>query len=407
MSKETFRVYGYRWVVLSVFMLIVGITQLLWITFAPITNIAARFYNTSDLIIGALSMSFMIVYIIMVVPAALLIDKRGFRIAAGIGAAITAIFALTRGIFASDFNIVFISQIGIAIGQPFVLGAITKVAAKWFPIKERATATGLGTLAIYIGILIAMVLTPTMVIKNGIENMLLIYGIASAISAIAFVIFARENPSTPPYENENKSEPLMFEGIKHIFRQRDFILLMVIFFIGLGIFNGVSTWIEKIVEPRGFSISQAGTLGGVMLIGGILGAIIMPLFSDRYLKRKPFITMSLIGLMPGLIGMTFAKSYWLLLASGFVFGFFLLSAGPIGFQYGAEITFPAPEGTSNSTLLVMGQISGILFIFGMDSFKSNNSGSMTFSMLILIGLTLLSAILSIFLKESSLIKPKE
>jgi len=105
--------------------------------------------------------------------------------------------------------------------------------------------------------------------------------------------------------------------------------------------------------------------------------------------------------------MTFAKSYWLLLASGFVFGFFLLSAGPIGFQYGAEITFPAPEGTSNSTLLVMGQISGILFIFGMDSFKSNNSGSMTFSMLILIGLTLLSAILSIFLKESSLIKPKE
>lgn len=407
MSKETFRVYGYRWVVLSVFMLIVGITQLLWITFAPITNIAARFYNTSDLIIGALSMSFMIVYIIMVVPAALLIDKRGFRIAAGIGAAITAIFALTRGIFASDFNIVFISQIGIAIGQPFVLGAITKVAAKWFPIKERATATGLGTLAIYIGILIAMVLTPTMVIKNGIENMLLIYGIASVISAIAFVIFARENPPTSPYENENKSEPLMFEGIKHIFRQRDFILLMVIFFIGLGIFNGVSTWIEKIVEPRGFSISQAGTLGGVMLIGGILGAIIMPLFSDRYLKRKPFITMSLIGLMPGLIGMTFAKSYWLLLASGFVFGFFLLSAGPIGFQYGAEITFPAPEGTSNSTLLVMGQISGILFIFGMDSFKSNNSGSMTFSMLILIGLTLLSAILSIFLKESSLIKPKE
>ena len=407
MSDETFRVFGYRWVVLSVFMLIVGITQLLWITFAPITSIAARFYNTSDLIIGALSMSFMIVYIIMVVPAALLIDKRGFRIAAGIGAAITAIFALTRGIFASDFNIVFISQIGIAIGQPFVLGAITKVAAKWFPIKERATATGLGTLAIYIGILIAMVLTPTMVIKNGIENMLLIYGITSVISAIAFVIFARENPSTPPYENENKSDPLMFEGIKHIFRQRDFILLMVIFFIGLGIFNGVSTWIEKIVEPRGFSISQAGTLGGIMLIGGILGAIIMPLFSDRYLKRKPFITMSLIGLMPGLIGMTFAKSYWLLLASGFVFGFFLLSAGPIGFQYGAEITFPAPEGTSNSTLLVMGQISGILFIFGMDSFKSNNSGSMTFSMLILIGLTLLSAILSIFLKESSLIKPKE
>ena len=407
MVDKTLKVYGYRWVVLLVFMLIVGMTQLLWITFAPITNIAARFYNTSDLIIGALSMSFMIVYIIIVVPAAWLIDKRGFHIAAGVGAAITAIFALTRGIFASDLNIVFISQIGIAIGQPFVLGAITKVAAKWFPVNERATATGFGTLAIYIGILIAMVLTPYLVIKNGIENMLLIYGIASAILAMAFVIFARENPPTPPYHYENKERPLMFEGIKHIFRQRDFILLMVIFFVGLGIFNAVSTWIEKIVEPRGFSISQAGILGGVMLIGGILGAIIMPLFSDRYLKRKPFIIMSLIGLVPGLIGMTFARSYWLLLLSGFVFGFFLLSAGPIGFQYGAEITFPAPEGTSISALLVIGQISGIIFIFGMDLFKSKNGGSMTISMLMLIGLTLLSLILSILLKESSLIKSKE
>jgi len=117
--------------------------------------------------------------------------------------------------------------------------------------------------------------------------------------------------------------------------------------------------------------------------------------------------MSLIGLVPGLIGMTFARSYWLLLLSGFVLGFFLLSAGPIGFQYGAEITFPAPEGTSISALLVIGQISGIIFIFGMDLFKSKNGGSMTISMLILIGLTLLSLILSILLKESSLIKSKE
>jgi len=116
-------------------------------------------------------------------------------------------------------------------------------------------------------------------------------------------------------------------------------------------------------------------------------------------RRKPFVILALVGLLPGLIGLTFATSYWLLLVSSFFFGLFLLSAGPIGFQYGAEITLPAPEGTSNSMLLVMGQVSGIVFILGMDAFKSP-SGSMTVSLLALVALTLASVVLALFLKES-------
>jgi hypothetical protein len=100
--------------------------------------------------------------------------------------------------------------------------------------------------------------------------------------------------------------------------------------------------------------------------------------------------------------MAFATSYWLLLASGFVFGFFLLSSGPIGFQFGAELTHPAPEGTSNSLLIVMGQISGIIFIFGMDALKSPATGAMTGSLLALLGLTVLCILLSTLIKEPPL-----
>jgi hypothetical protein len=85
-----------------------------------------------------------------------------------------------------------------------------------------------------------------------------------------------------------------------------------------------------------------------------------------------------------------------------ILGFFLLSSGPIGFQYGAEITYPASEGTSNGMLLMMGQISGIAFIFGMDSFKSTVSGSMTNPLIVLIGLMALSLIISLRLKESAM-----
>jgi MFS family permease len=184
---------------------------------------------------------------------------------------------------------------------------------------------------------------------------------------------------------------------------RDFILLMVIFFIGLGVFNSVTTWIEDILRPRGFSIMQAGVVGGLMVIGGVLGALILPSLSDRYRRRVPFLILALAAATLGLVGITFASNYALLLASAFVMGFFLLAAGPIGFQYGAEITYPAPEGTSNGMLLLMGQISGIIFILGMDIFKQPETGAMTASLLLLAGLMVVGTLLTTRLTESALL----
>lgn len=403
MEQTKLKVYGYRWVVLLVFMFAAAVNQLLWITFAPITSSAAKYYGVSDLSIGILSMSFMIVFIFVSIPASWAIDTYGIRVAVGIGAALTGLFGLLRGLSASNYNLVLMSQIGIAIGQPFILNALTKVAARWFPIEERATAAGLGSLAIYLGIIVGLALTPYLTIQAGLGNMLVIYGVVSVIAAVAFFGFARERPPTPPCPPGQDERSLVFDGLKQTLRKGDFGHLMLVFFVGLGVFNAVTTWIEDIVRPRGFTITQAGLIGGLMILGGVIGALVMPSLSDRYRKRVPFIILALAGAIPGLAGITYATSYWLLLASAFVLGFFLLSAGPIGFQYGAEIAYPAPEGTSNGLLLLMGQISGIVFIFGMDSFRSPGTGSMTPSLLVLIGLMVLSVLLCTRLKESTLL----
>jgi MFS family permease len=399
MKQDNFKVYGYRWIVLVVFMFIVAITQLLWITFAPITGDAARFYGVPDLSIGLLSMSFMIVYIIVSIPASWVIDTYGIRVGVGIGAVLTAVFGLLRGLWASNYTLVLIAQVGIAIGQPFVLNAITTVAARWFPARERATASGLGSLAMYLGIFLGLALTPYLTVHFQIGGMLIAYGISSVVAALIFLAFARERPATPPEAPGMEVRSLVFDGFKQMLHQKEFILLLVIFFIGLGTFNAVTTWIEDIVRPNHITSTQAGVIGGLMIVGGILGALFIPTLSDRYRKRTLFIILALAGSTLGLAGIALATSYWLLLVAAFIMGFFLLSAGPIGFQYGAEITYPTPEGTSNGLLILMGQISGILFIFGMDSFKSPETGSMTLSLVVLIVLMVLSLVLSFFLKE--------
>lgn len=401
MEKQKLKIYKYRWVVLFVFMLMMAMQQLLWITFAAITTDAAAYYKVSELSVGILSMVFMIVYIFASIPASWLIDTYGFHISVGIGSILTGVFGLLRGLFPYNYTLVLIFQIGIAIGQPFIVNAVTKVAARWFPLKERGTASGLSWLAGYLGLIVGLVLTPYLIFGNNIQKMLLYYGIVSLISAILFICFAKEYPPTPQCNPDEEERSLVFDGLKQMLVKKEFIFLMLIFFIGLGVFNGLSTWIENILRPRGFTSIQAGIIGGSMVLSGVIGSAIIPLLSDKFQNRVGFIILAIGGSIPGLIGITYATSYSIILVSAISLGFFMLSCAPLGFQYGAEIAYPAPEGTSNGILMMMGQISGIIFIFGMDSLKSSRTGSMTMPMNILIILMLLTVIICTKLKEAA------
>lgn len=102
MKQTDFKIYGYRWIVLLAFMFVIAINQLLWITFATITGSTASYYGVSDLSIRLLSMSFMIVYIVVSIPASWgrVIDKFGIRV---IGVTLTDLFGLMRGLVVADF----------------------------------------------------------------------------------------------------------------------------------------------------------------------------------------------------------------------------------------------------------------------------------------------------------------
>jgi len=403
MEQSGIKVYGYRWVVLLVYFIINVLMQLQWITFAPITSGAVAFYNVPAIQIDLLSLIFMIVYLFVSFPASYIIDTWGIRIGIGIGAVLMGVFGFIKGFYGSSYSMVVIAQIGIAVGQPFVLNSITKVGVRWFPLHERATQAGISVLAQFLGIIIAMVLTPALFKMYGMEKMLMIYGIVTLAGAVIFLLLNKENPPTPPCPPGHDERIGVFAGMKHIFKQRDMIYLLLIFFIALGIFNAVTTWVEQIIGPRGFTITDAGITGALMMVGGIVGASILPVLSDKLRKRKPFLVISTLCAIPGLVGLTFAGSYIPLIASSFVFGFFLMAAGPIGFQYSAEICYPAPEATSQGLLMLAGQISGIIFVFGMD-IASAGGASKTPAMVVFIALMIVSVFLCIKLKESKLVK---
>lgn len=387
--REQYKVYGYRWVVLGVFMFINLTIQMLWITYAPITGPAAEFYGVSDLQIGLLAMTFMIAFIPLSIPVSWVIDTYGFRVAVGIGAALMGIFGLLRGFAGSDYTLVLWSTIGIAISQPFLLNAWTTVPAKWFPVDVRATMVGMVTLANLIGTALGMVLTPILVESMSIADVQLLFGGIAAFSSVLFILLAREAPPTPPCPPGQETRALMLDGLKHAVTIKPFWFYLIASFIGLGIFNGLTTWVEAIIRPRGFTPNDAGTLGALMIVGGLVGAIVLPALSDKQQKRQRFLMIAFVGAIPGLLGLTFAESSVLLFGSASLLGFFLVSAMPIGMQYAAEITRPTPEGTSNGLIQLFGQ-GAVVFVYIMEAMKTSD-GSFTPSLILALALLIISA----------------
>jgi MFS family permease len=130
----------------------------------------------------------------------------------------------------------------------------------------------------------------------------------------------------------------------------------------------------------------------------VLGAVVLPAISDKQHKRQRFLLIGFLFAIPGLVGLTYGLSLWLLFVSAFSLGFFLISTSPIGMQYAAEITQPTPEGTSNGLIQLFGQAS-VVFVYIMEALKAPD-GSFTPALLLTIGLMVVSLLVITRMKDA-------
>jgi sugar phosphate permease len=394
-----YRSYRYRWVVLAVYMYIAALTQLYWLNFAAIETFIEERFSIPASSVMWFTLVFPLVYVLLSMSAGVVIDKKGFKYGVGIGALFTGIFAMVRLINTDSFTILLISQIGIAVGQPFVLNGVTKLVVTWFPQKEEATAVGLGSLALLVGMMVGLGATPALVQFLGFETMLLIYGILGILGILLFFSLVKPHPATPPREIEVQQGITGWQGIKHILRMRDFVILGFIALIGIGVFNGLATWLEKILnELHQIPMTDAGIIAAILILSGIIGCIVIPLISDKIMKRKPFLLLaSAIG-TASIIALMVAKGYALNLVNGIFLGFFLISALPIMLTMSAEITGARFAGISVGYLQLLGNAAAVAIVPIMESLR-NTTGQFIWPLAFIAGLLGISFILAMVMRE--------
>nr|MDO8083013.1 MFS transporter [Candidatus Freyarchaeota archaeon] len=393
--ETEYQVYRRRWAMLLCYILAMFVAQLLWIEFTAITSTVSFAYGgpfADKSLISLLTIEGPLVSFVLSFPFGAAIDKWGWRNPIGVSTAALAVIGILRA-FSPSLLILLISQIAISICSLAAFNGISKLTTQWFPFHEGATAQGLGTLSVFLGIMVPLFLSPILVnsVGNPILNSFgslqytsLIYGFITVAVAVIFFAVAREKPPKLPELRVEEEKISLRKGFSRILRVKQFWVLALVFLGGFATYLGLTTWIGGIVASNEpffqkflelyfaqynpivvpFLLSQSqvqgGVVGALITLGGIIGCMILPAISDRINRRKPFILLAAVAGPPlvYIIGVTNlgVMNGLIVMIAAFLLGFFLLSALPIGFQMAMETKAVGP--------ILAGLAIGGLYTFG-------------------------------------------
>lgn len=129
---------------------------------------------------------------------------------------------------------------------------------------------------------------------------------------------------------------------------------------------------QLIITPE--QQSFGGLVAGMITLGGIIGCVIIPRISDRIRRRKPFLILAAITVIPTLYVLG-TMSGSILLIAAFFNGFFLLASLPISLEINVELKDigPALAGLSVGFLLFFGQMGGVTIPLLMEMIMRNSA----------------------------------
>ncbi|XP_055445312.1 solute carrier family 49 member A3 isoform X2 [Bubalus kerabau] len=367
-----YRAYARRWVFLLVISLLSCSNATLWLSFAPVADTIARHFLLSTEQINWLSLVYLVVSIPSGVVAIWVLDSVGLCRATTLGAFLNFWGSVIRSMpcMALGIQDPFVFLLGgqsfCALAQTLVIFSPAKLAALWFPEHQRATANMIGTMSNPLGILVANLLSPTLVkTEEDIPLMLGTYIIPAGLTFLLATACLWESvPPTPPSVGAAQSTSLSFlAGLKLLTRNKAYMVLAVCFGGGIGIFSSFSALLEQVLCVNGYSSEFAGLCGALFIVFGVLGAVALGLYVDR---TKHFTEAIKIGLcLTSLACVAFAVVSQLqgqtvmLAAICSLLGFFGFSVAPVAMELAVECSFPVGEGAAAGLVFVLGTEAGL------------------------------------------------
>ncbi|KAK3381530.1 major facilitator superfamily domain-containing protein [Podospora didyma] len=387
-STVTYKVYKRRWFGLVQLTLLNIIVSWDWLTFAPVSAHAARYFNTDETTINWLSTAFMFSFT-FITPVVIYVLHLGPKPSIVTAASLILAGNWIRYIgcrVGPNFGVVMFGQILTGLAQPFVLAAPTRYSDLWFTNRGRVGATALTSLANPFGAALGQLIIPFWVNEdNDIASMVLWVSLISTISALPS-FFIPAAPPTPVAPSCVTPKLTIRESATILFGHLEFWLLFIPFSIFVGFFNSISSLLNQIMEPYGYTDEEAGIAGAILIVVGLVTSAVTSPIIDR---TKAFLTA--IRIAVPIIGLSYLIFIWMpgTRDAGGVAGPYVvlavLGAGsfslvPVVIEYLVELTHPISPEITSAVAWSGGQILGGIFIIVSGALKASDDADPPYNM---------------------------
>ncbi|KAI1472840.1 MFS general substrate transporter [Daldinia caldariorum] len=385
-NSVTYKVYKRRWIGLVQLTLLNIIVSWDWLTFSPVSQDAAIYYSTTESAINWLSTAFLFSFCV-ISPVTIYCLHWGPRPSILAAAALILIGNWIRfaGSYSRDggrYGVVMFGQILTGLAQPFVLSAPTRYSDMWFTDRGRVGATALASLANPFGAALGQLIVPFMVTGPGdISNAVLYVAIISSVATVPSIFIPAKPPTPPgPWCSTPKAS---LRSSAQLLKSPEIWQVLIPYAIYVGFFNSISTLLNQIMMPYGFSSDDAGIAGALLIVVGLVAAAVSSPILDR---TKAFLLA--IKVAVPLIALSYLAFVWMpgtrSLAGPYVvlsvLGASSFSLLPVALEFLCELGHPMSPEVTSTIAWAGGQLLGGLFIIISDALKAGPEADPPFHM---------------------------
>lgn len=354
-----------KWFVLSSFSLLLGVNQLLWLTFATIVISTKNHFNISEGKANLLTLIFPIIYVLISVPSGKILDQQGYKKVVSISAIIMLVGSIIRWIGVDFYWMVFAGQFLIALTQPFITNAINQITTDWFSENQINTATGLTIGGLFVGMAIGAFLSPVLINNFSFNQLLLVNVYVTLAITVFFLLTIKENDKSNLIK-----EAITMQSFTSLLKNKRLWIISFVVFIAIGYFNGLTNWLAPILALKEITEAQTGIITALIIIGGIFGAILIPMISDKLQKRQFFIFLSALSGVVLTYPILALATYNIALILGFLMGFVLLAGYPLLIASAEDVVHKNQSAQAVAILQLMGNLGGIIVVLLMEFVKN-------------------------------------
>ena len=351
-----------KWLIIAGFSLLLGVNQFLWLTFATIVISTEAHFGVNEFFANLLTLMFPILFVVLAIHSGKVLDNIGYKKIVSLAALLMLIGSIIRWLGADYYWLVFAGQLLIAIAQPYITNAINQVTSDWFDKSQIATVTGVIMGGMFLATALGAFAPAPLIEAFGFSGMLLINVIITAVAVVGFLLVVAEKP-------KQQDSAISLHEIESLLKNKRLWFISLAVFIAMGYFNGLSNWIAPILAPRGIDEATAGIITAMLIVGGILGALLIPLLSDYLQKRRIFLILATLIGASATYPLLYLTTGTATLLLSFILGFFLLAGYPLLIAAAEDTVHASQAAKAVAMLMMMGNLGGVIMVLLMQGVK--------------------------------------